>query len=560
MRKICRWSFANTMQARASPRVRGLPRGQCWAFAFLASLGRQPRRLSLRELWRSRDSWVLTNDQGRTTNDAFCYPTKTNSMTRPNALSLLLLVSLFSVSAVGQTPAAPSKPTARPSSKVCSACIRAHEEFLASDAMNGRGSATHDEMVAAVYIASELRQYGIEPAGDDGGYLQRVALVRQKLSSPPTLQFTAPGAQETTYKHGLELVFLHVGEAEQHGPLQKIDLAAKPAPQIQKGAFVLLKANDNKVSGEDADKFFKAGAAAVFLPETPRYRAHWDVIKDHLFSANLELADASGNGADDKSTLIMLSNDAIKQMDAMPEGTVMKVVAPMEKPETAATWNAVGKIRGRDPKLRATAVLLTAHLDHLGVGDPVNGDSIYNGADDDASGTTAVLELARVLGNGPKPRRSVIFSLFGSEELGGFGSTYFREHSPVPLANISANLEFEMIGRPDSAVPADTLWLTGWERSNLGPTLAAHGAKLVGDPHPDQNFFARSDNYILAQKGVVAQTVSSYGMHKDYHQPSDDVAHLDLKHMDDAIQSLLVPVQWLVNSVFKPEWNAGGQP
>ena len=298
---------------------------------------------------------------------------------------------------------------------VCAACVRAHEEFLASDAMQGRGSATHDEWLAAVYVGSELRQYGIEPAGDDGGYLQKAPI------SPP-------------------------------------------------------------------------------------------------------------------------------------EG------APIAEKAGTHTWNAVGILRGRDPALRHSAVLLSAHLDHLGIGPPVNGDNIYNGADDDASGTTAVLELARVLGKGRRPRRTVIFALFGSEETGGFGSTYFREHPPVPLNEIAANLEFEMIGRPDPLVRADTLWLTGWERSNLGPALAAHGAHLVGDPHPEQNFFARSDNYILAKKGVVAQTVSSYGLHKDYHQPSDDLEHLDFKHMDAAIGSLLPPVEWLVNSRFTPRWNTGGKP
>ncbi len=165
-----------------------------------------------------------------------------------------------------------------------------------------------------------------------------------------------------------------------------------------------------------------------------------------------------------------------------------------------------------------------------------------------------------MLGAGPKPKRTVIFALFGSEEVGGTGSTYFREHPPVPLSDLAANLEFEMIGRADAVVKPDELWLTGWERSNLGPTLAEHGAHLVGDPHPDENFFARSDNYVLAKEGVVAQTISSYGLHKDYHQPSDDIAHIDFQHMDDAIGSLLEPIKWLVNSNFKPQWNKGGQP
>jgi Zn-dependent M28 family amino/carboxypeptidase len=232
----------------------------------------------------------------------------------------------------------------------------------------------------------------------------------------------------------------------------------------------------------------------------------------------------------------------------------------VEKTENLTTWNVLGKMEGRSSALAKNGVLFSAHYDHLGVSEPVNGDSIYNGADDDASGVSAVLELARVLGSGRRPRRPVLFALFGSEELGGLGSDYFRDHSPVPLDQIAANLEFEMIGRPDPKIPANAMFLSGWERSNLGPILAKHGAHLVADPHPEQNFFERSDNFELAKRGVVAQTISSFGLHEDYHQPSDDVAHLDFKHMDDAIQSLLEPLEWLVDSNFKPEWKAGGQP
>jgi len=150
--------------------------------------------------------------------------------------------------------------------------------------------------------------------------------------------------------------------------------------------------------------------------------------------------------------------------------------------------------------------------------------------------------------------------LFGSEELGGFGAKYFLAHPPVPLTSIVANLEFEMIGRPDPKVAPHTLWLTGFEKSNLGPELAKHGARLVQDPHPEAKFFTRSDNYALAKQGVIAHTVSSFGLHKEYHRPNDDVAHLDFVHMADAIGSMLRPVRWLVNSSFTPQWRSGENP
>ena len=223
------------------------------------------------------------------------------------------------------------------------------------------------------------------------------------------------------------------------------------------------------------------------------------------------------------------------------------------------TWNAIAILRGTDPA--SEVVLLTAHLDHLGIG-PANasGDTIYNGADDDASGTTAVLALAQAFATGPRPRRTIVFALFGSEELGGLGNAGFLQHPPVPLHSIVANLEFEMIGRPDPAVPPGTLWLTGFDRSNLGSELARHGAPILADPHPTQNFFQRSDNIALARQGIIAQTVSSYGLHKDYHQPSDELSTIDFNHLTGAIASMIEPIRWLANTPWRPAWNPGGRP
>jgi hypothetical protein len=255
-------------------------------------------------------------------------------------------------------------------------------------------------------------------------------------------------------------------------------------------------------------------------------------------------------------------NGTFVQKSALPDplpARVQQRIAKFQDVPRKETWNAIGILRGTT--LPNEVILLTAHLDHLGIG-PANaaGDTIYNGADDDASGTTAVLTLAHILANGPRPKRTIVFALFGSEELGGFGNRAFLAHPPVPLASIVANLEFEMIGRPDSAVPAGTLWLTGFDRTSLGPELVKHGAHLVGDPHPKENFFRRSDNYALAQQGIIAQTVSSYGLHKDYHQPSDEIRTIDFTHMTNAIASMVNPIRWLADTSWKPEWNPGRRP
>ena len=228
------------------------------------------------------------------------------------------------------------------------------------------------------------------------------------------------------------------------------------------------------------------------------------------------------------------------------------------------TWNAVGRLTGRDPKAAAQVILLSAHLDHMGArvasSAAAGVDTIYNGADDDASGSVAVLELARAIALGPRPDRTIVFAFFGSEESGGLGSRFFADRPVVPISQIVANLQFEMIGRPDAKIPPHTLWLTGFERSTLGPALAKEGAKLVQDPHPEQSFFTRSDNILFARRGVIAHTVSSYGLHKDYHQPSDEIRSIDFAHMTNAIRSMLNPILWLANSGFKPEWRPGMRP
>jgi aminopeptidase YwaD len=438
--------------------------------------------------------------------------------------------------------------------------VRGHEEFLASDALQGRGSGTRDEWIAATYIGSELREFGVEPAADDGSYVQKVELEQEVLTSPPVLKLVGNNT-ETTFEFGKDFRVFRLSGKSLSGPLQKVDMEKQPAmPEIKKGAIVLVTLPADPPARRTAFRqtlqFIRSGAAALLIPEPAQIATQTPELPK--LAPRLKGIPA---GEEIEFNVLTLTSDAASKFSSSPEGSTVNFVTTTKPADPQFTYNAVGIIHGSDPALKAQAILLSAHLDHLGVGKPVNGDSIYNGADDDASGVTAVLELARALANGNKPRRTVLFALFGSEETGrGYGAVYFREKPPIPLMDIAANLEFEMIGRPDPKVQPGELWLSGWERSNLGPELASHGAKLVADPHPEENFFARSDNYALALKGVVAQTVSSFGLHSDYHRPSDDIAHLDFAHMTAAIQSLVEPVRWMANSDFKPQWKPGKQP
>jgi Zn-dependent M28 family amino/carboxypeptidase len=228
------------------------------------------------------------------------------------------------------------------------------------------------------------------------------------------------------------------------------------------------------------------------------------------------------------------------------------------KHETAV--NVLGLLKGSDPKLAGEIVLVDAHYDHLGVGRPVNGDSIYNGADDDASGTVSVLAVARALATGVRPKRSILFALTTGEEEGLLGTRWLIAHFPLPMDSLVANLETEMIGRPDSLAGGEgKAWLTGYDRSTMGAMLAREHIPIVADPRPDQHFFERSDNIAFAERGIPAHTLSTFNLHADYHQPSDDISRIDFPHMTAVINAAVRAVGLLANGPL-PVWNPGGRP
>ena len=238
-------------------------------------------------------------------------------------------------------------------------------------------------------------------------------------------------------------------------------------------------------------------------------------------------------------------------------------------PAERRVWamNILGRLRGSDTSLGNQHILVDAHYDHIGAaGDPgnqcraVGADSICNGADDDASGVVATLKIAQVLSGGARPRRTVLFAAMTGEELGLFGARWYVDHPALPLASMVANLEIEMIGRPDSlAGGPGKAWLTGYDKSTMGDMLAAAGIPLVPDPRPGQDFYRRSDNYALVERGVVAHTLSSYNMHTDYHRATDEASRVDPRHMAAVIDAAVRAVRLLADGP-RPEWKPSGRP
>jgi hypothetical protein len=442
-------------------------------------------------------------------------------------IAAAVLAATIAVPAAAQTAAS-----------VTERSVAAHEAFLASDALQGRGSATRDEAIAAAYVASEFQAYGLVHAPGMDSYLQKATVIREKLARPAAL--TAPGMAAIA-----PTLLTSSGE-----PITgTLAVAASADPRALPDGDVVL------VAAADADPIAFIRAARpdhVKLLLFPESDATNKLVT--MFGGSPRLPTyLDGAPPRPRTTVAIVPAAAVATLARQAGRTVSLDVAATK--EQATTTNAIGYLQGSDPN--AGTLLLSAHLDHLGV---LPDGTIMHGANDDASGTTAVLELAQALSDGKPLKRSILFVCYGSEEIGGFGSRYFGAHPPVPLDGIVANIEFEMIGAQDPKLPKDTLMMTGFERSNLGPALKAHGGLVTGDPYPEQHFFQRSDNYSLALKGVVAHTVSGWAVTPTYHQPSDTVANLDIPFMAQAIRSLVAPVEWLANSDFTPAWNPGGKP
>lgn len=223
-----------------------------------------------------------------------------------------------------------------------------------------------------------------------------------------------------------------------------------------------------------------------------------------------------------------------------------------KKVEKEQLANVAGKIEG---KRSDGVVLFSGHYDHLGILKPAKGDSIANGANDDASGITAVIELAKHFSQSPKPERTIIFVAFTAEEVGGYGSQYFsRQLNPD---NIVSMFNIEMIGKPGKYGP-NSAWITGFNKSSFGKLLqrSAEGTNYTfyPDPYPNQHLFYRSDNATLARLGVPAHSISTTAIDvdPDYHQVTDEVSTLNLSHLTNTIQAISRAAQPIISGEATP--------
>ncbi len=450
---------------------------------------------------------------------------------------------------------------------------------IASDANEGRQTGSPGYMRAADYVISRLKAEGFAPAGTEG-YLQPVGfeqqLVHQDMSRAELvdakggafplkvgedLLITAGGGPRPADADA-PLVFLGYGlnlPKQGYDDFAGLDLKGKIAVVLSGGPSTISGAIKSDARSNRAEQLGKLGAMGVISLTAPHqieipwarqkliarqpgmYLADAKLrdMKDGFFTATVdpEKSEAFFRGTGHSFAELAALSDASKEVPRfnLPFRLKAKVEADRQRLDSP---NLVASLRGSDSRLAGQYVAISAHLDHLGVGEPIKGDRIYNGAIDDASGVAAVLDIAHRLKAGPWPRRSILLVIFTAEEKGLLGSRYFTAHPTVPQNGIVADLNFDM---PLPLWTLKSVYLPGESESSLGAdaraVAARRGLTVVPDPLPDRNVFIRADQYSFVRRGIPALFMK-FGFRKNtpefqiehdwratrYHAPSDDLA------------------------------------
>lgn len=384
---------------------------------------------------------------------------------------------------------------------------------LSADELKGRQAFSPEIREAAGFISDEFSDIGLKPLKEEDDFFQKF-----KIESI-TLDKSAVTVGNNT-----------VPESNYFAIVNNEDVSWSGSEDI---TVTQIKAGDNFQS-----KFSEINALekdlVVFVD--PSHADMFDRYKPYFSRATRNFPDEARH-----NKIFILEEEA--------DTFVIKLRKKVDKPELT---NVAGMLEG---KRKDEIVLFSAHYDHIGVIQPVENDSIANGANDNASGTTAVIELARHFSKKDQPERTLMFVAFTAEEVGGFGSQYFsRQLDPD---NITAMFNIEMIGKPDTEGP-NSAWITGFDKSSFGELLqkSTEGSQYTfyADPYPNQNLFYRSDNATLARLGVPAHTISTtpIDVDKDYHQVSDEFDTINVEHLTNTINAIAKAARGIVSGEDTP--------
>lgn len=476
---------------------------------------------------------------------------------------------------------------ARAAATITAADMELRITLLADDSMMGRDTPSPELEKTAAYIASEFERIGLEAAGDAGGWLQRYPLPLRALDTASVHFGTvdASGGEDRMLAYGEEF-FASPAEAPEgaemrHGALVWVGRPGESGlPAIGGSGKVPVVLLPGEFDREFAAAVSRARRDAAAAGATALVVALGPEFPSRAIGRFAELASRPRRVMPDPGEIAVyyLSRDAVRgiveragrALDDLPErpdrpielaGVGAHFQADARTIDEANPPNVVGLLRGAGGPLADTYVILSAHMDHVGVGvASASGDSIYNGADDNASGTSAIVEVAEAFASLPDPpARSVVFLTVSGEEKGLLGSRWYSDHPTVPIDRIVANLNIDMIARnaPDSIV------VIGQEYSSLGPLVhsvaadTALGLVVVDDPWPEERFFFRSDHFNFARKEIPALFFFA-GVHDDYHRPSDEPDKIDADKAARVARLVFLTAHAIATSTEAPSWSAEG--
>jgi hypothetical protein len=458
-----------------------------------------------------------------------------------------------------------------------SAGVYHHVAFLASDELAGRDTPSPGLEAAAEYIARRFDALGLEPAGYDGDWLQRWPFVQASFQADESrlrVRGEGGGASLAFGQQWFALPVAPEQEQVEAGLVYGGDVGSEAYPAEAEGRFVAVTSepslgmelfNEIRYAAEAR----VAGLLIILHPGLPEAAipAITGQVKG-LPAQPIPVLGVSRTAAAELFAAGGVQIDSIAPVEAPGGGTKrigelgfdVDVRVAMAREEHRPP-NVAGLLRGSDPRLRDTYVVYTAHFDHVGIGSPdAEGDSIYNGADDDASGTALVLEVAEAFASLPEaPRRSVLFLAVSGEEKGLLGARHWADSPTVPLAGVVANINADMVGRN----APDTLIVIGGEYSSLGALterIAAErpelGLEIAPDPDPSENAFFRSDHVAFVRKRIPAVFLTTW-LHEDYHAPSDEVEGIDAEKLA-RVSRLAFRLGWeIAQDSIPPSWNPG---
>lgn len=496
------------------------------------------------------------------------------------------------------------------------AAMKAHVMFLASDAMAGREAGTRDYDIAAQYVAAQFYAAGLRPGGNDGGYLQKVPLVGYKLADKGSAMWTPAGGQAQELVFGEDFVPSPVPNARETSLTAPVVFvgygidAAQYGLADYKGADVrgkivaFLPGTPEGLGGEERAFFGSAankaalatargavGAVQIDMPRANARQRPFATLARYYDAQRVTWANPDGTAhAMTPSTPFLgtLSQAGAAKLFGKDWAAIAKAAAatkPRFTPVAAKgqmtvasktsfkpmdSSNVIGLIPGSDPKLKDQVVVLSAHLDHIGVNEGGDGDRINNGALDNAIGIASLIEEAKRFKAAAAPKRTVMFLAVTAEEKGLVGSDYFANHPTVPLSSIVADVNLDM---PILTYKFEDMVVFGADRSTLGPivrkAVGAMGLPVAPDPMPEEGIFVRSDHFRFVQKGIPSvflwpgqagpgkAAVADFMSHR-YHKPGDEVDQgIDWSQGPRFVSVNYAIAREIADGAERPVWNKG---